>query len=254
MKIFAVNGSHRPSGSTTQLTRKALEGADSAGAETEMIRLSELNIRYCTNCLKCYGDVESEIAPCSIDDDVGTVLEKIRDADGIILSSPVHCGFVTGLMTTFLERIAWRLCRPTGEVMGMHGLPASRTPGKSRAVATIVTAGCMPTRMRKFCDTGTPWLKEQSSICFNGECVADMYAGAVLDRELEKEEWQRIFFLRKISEKQLREAFGIGVKMVEAIKNKRIKPFNLTGAVGIFSDTAARVLSRLINPYEIAKK
>jgi len=57
--------------------------------------------------------VESEIAPCTIEDDVGEILEKIRDADEIIMASPVHCGFVTGLMTTFVERIAFRLCRPT---------------------------------------------------------------------------------------------------------------------------------------------
>ncbi|MDQ7825163.1 MAG: flavodoxin family protein [Candidatus Eremiobacteraeota bacterium] len=253
MKILGINGSHRPNGATMNLTRKALEGAHSAGAETELVMLSELEIRYCTNCLKCYSDIESDIAPCSIDDGVGKVLEKIRDADGIILSSPVHNGFVTGLMTTFMERIAWRLCRPTGEILGLRGIPAPRLTEKTRAVATIVSAGCMPTKLRKFCDTGTPWLKEQGAICFNGECVADMYAGVVLDRELEKDEWARIYFIRKLSEKQLQEAFGIGVKMVDAIKNHRIRPANLSGMVGIFSDTAARVLSKIINPYEIKK-
>ncbi len=254
MKILAINGSHRPNGTTTTLTRKALEGAGSAGADTEMIMLSELDIRYCTNCLKCYSDLESDIAPCSINDDVGMVLEKIRDADGIILSSPVHNGFATGIMTTFMERIAWRLCRPTGEVLGLHGVPFPRLTQKSRAVATIMSAGCMPTKLRRFCDTGSPWLKEQGGITFNGECIADMYAGAVLDRELEKDEWAKIYFLRKLSEKQLDEAFGIGVKMVDAIKNNRIRPFSLSSTVGIFSNAAAKVVGRLINPYEITKK
>jgi len=254
MKIIGINGSHRSNGTTTALTTKALEGAGSSGAETEMIMLSKLDIRYCTNCLKCYSDMDSDIAPCSIDDDVGMVLEKIRDADGIILSSPVHNGFVTGLMTTFMERIAWRLCRPTGEVLGLHGIPAARLTNKTRAVATIVSAGCMPTKLRRFCDAGTPWLKDQGGICFNGECIADMYAGAVLEKELEKDEWSKIYFLRKLSEKQLQEAFGIGLKMVDAIKNNRIKPFSLSGTVGIFSDAAAKVLSSIINPYEIKKK
>jgi len=225
MKILALNATYRPKQTTTRLTQSALEGAVSVGADTEMIMLGEKNIQFCKNCLTCYKDLESEIAPCTIEDDVGEILEKIREADGIIMASPVHCGFVTGLMTAFVERIAFRLCRPTGEIMGLKGCPEPRLTGKARAVATIVSAGGIPIEMREYCDLGTPWLKEMAMF-FNGECVGDIYAGAVFTKELEDEEWAGSFLFRELTDGQLKEAFNLGVKMAEAIKNKKIRPYD----------------------------
>jgi multimeric flavodoxin WrbA len=126
MKILALNATYRPAKTTTRLTQSALEGAVSVGVKTEMVMLRDKNIQFCKNCLTCYKDLGSEIAPCMIEDDVGEILEKIREADGIIMASPVHCGFVTGLMTAFVERITFRLCRPTGEIMGLRGCPEPR--------------------------------------------------------------------------------------------------------------------------------
>jgi len=225
MKILALNATYRPTKTTTRLTRSALEGAVSVGANTEMVMLRDENIQFCKNCLTCYKDLESEIAPCTIEDDVGEILVKIREADGIILASPVHCGFVTGLMTAFVERIAFRLCRPTGELMGLKGCPEPRLTGKARAVATIVSAGGMPTELREYCDIGTPWLKD-TVMFFNGECIGDIYAGAVFTKKLKDEEWSKSFLFRELTEEQLQEAFDLGVKMAEAIKNKRVRPYN----------------------------
>ena len=83
MKILALNATYRPKQTTTRLTQSALEGAVSVGADTEMIMLGEKNIQFCKNCLTCYKDMESEIAPCTIEDDVGEILEKIREAEVI---------------------------------------------------------------------------------------------------------------------------------------------------------------------------
>ena len=124
-KVIAINGSCRLTGTTTQLTEAALEGAASVGMDTEMILLRDKDIRYCTNCLMCYKDLDSEIAPCSINDDIGEILRKTVDSDGIILSSAVHNGFITGLMTVFFERMTWRLCRPTGRLLTFRGCPSA---------------------------------------------------------------------------------------------------------------------------------
>ena len=225
MNVLALNATYRPAKTTTRLAQSALEGAASVGADTEMVMLREKNIQFCKNCLTCYKDLKSEIAPCTIKDDVGEILEKIRDADGIIMASPVHCGFVTGLMMVFIERITFRLCRPTGEYMGLKGCPEPRLTGKARAVATIVSAGGMPIEMREYCDVGTPWLKE-TAVFFNGECIGDIYAGAVFTRKLEEDEWSKSFLFRELTEEQLLEAFDLGVKMAEVIKNKKVRPFN----------------------------
>lgn len=225
MNILALNGTYRPTQTTTRLVQRALDGAASLGADTEMVMLREKNIQYCMNCLTCYKDLTSEIAPCTIDDDVGDILENIRAADGIILASPVHCGFVTGLMTTFMERIVFRLCRPTGELMGLKGLPEPRLRDKPRAVATIVSAGGIPPELRAYCDLGTPWLKD-AAMFFNGECIGDVYAGAVFTRALEGDEWSRSFLFRELTEAQLQEAFDLGVRMAETIQNQTVRPFD----------------------------
>ncbi len=225
MKVLALNATYRPGKTTTRLTQKALEGAASVGAETEMVMLRDKDIQFCTNCLTCYKDLTSDIAPCTIDDDVTEILMKVRDADGIILSSPVHCGFVTGLMMAFIERITFRLCRPTGEYLGMKGCPVPRLSEKPRAVASIVSAGGMPTEMRQYCDLGTPWLRE-GAVFFNGGFMGDIYAGAVFKKDLEDEEWSRSFLFRELTDAQLSEAFDLGVKMGEAIKNGDIKAFD----------------------------
>jgi multimeric flavodoxin WrbA len=96
LKVLALNATYRKQGTTTSLVEKALQGAAAVGAITEHLLLEDFDIRYCTNCLKCYGDLESDIAPCTHDDDVTLILEKIKEADGVLFGSPVHMGFVTG--------------------------------------------------------------------------------------------------------------------------------------------------------------
>jgi multimeric flavodoxin WrbA len=226
MRILAINGTHRQKGTTTHLAEKALEGAASEGADTEMVLLCEKDVRYCTNCLTCYKDLESRVAPCVIDDDVHEILVKLSDADGVLFASPVHCGFISARLTTFIHRSAWTLLRPTGELMGLKGCPEPRLTDKARAVATIVSAGCIPTELRKYCDTGSPWLQEMAVTMCNGECVGDMYAGAFFSKELEGEDWNKAFLFRELTEGQLQEAYDLGVTMARAVKEKRVRPYD----------------------------
>ncbi|MDY0040558.1 MAG: flavodoxin family protein [Desulforhabdus sp.] len=226
MRVFSINGTYRKKGTTTRLTEAALEGATSLGASTEMVLLTEKEIRYCTNCLTCYRDIESTIAPCAIEDDVHEILIKIADADAVLFTSPVHCGFVTALMTTFIHRASWRLLRPTGEILGLKGCPEPRLTDKARAVATIVSAGGMPTELRKYCDTGSPWLQDMAACICNGECVADMYAGAVFSKALEGDEWSRMYLFRELTDEQLGQAYDLGVTLARAVKEKRIRPYD----------------------------
>lgn len=225
MKILAINGSARPKGTTSRLVRAALEGAASVGGATEMVMLAEKDIHFCANCLTCYQDLDSRIGACSIKDDMRETLEKIAEADGILLASPVHSGFITGLMTTFFERAAWTLCRPTGEIMGLKGTPSPRLTDKARASASIVSAGLIPTGMRQYCDTGTPWMREMAASLFNGEFVADMYAAGLFPRPLQEGEWVRGLLLRELTEAQLQEAHDLGAALAWAVK-RGVKPYS----------------------------
>ncbi len=226
MKILALNATYRKKGATTSLVNEALKGAATVGAETEHLLLKDFDIRYCTNCLKCYGDLESEIAPCTHDDDMTLILEKIKAADGVLLGSPVHMGFMTGLMYVFMERAVFRLARPTGEAFGIKGCPEPRLTDKPRASASIVTAGWTPEEMRQYCDEGTKWFKENVPMLFNGEFVIDQYAAAYFPKELTDDEWQRAFFLRKLTEKQHQEALELGKALADRISQGNVRPFD----------------------------
>jgi len=251
MNILAINATYRPKKTTTQLTTKALEGAASLGADIEMMMLCEHKIDYCQNCLKCYNDKTSKIGPCALKDDVDEILGKIEKADGIILASPVHNGFVTGLMTVFFERIAWRSMRSTGSALGVMAKLESRMTEKKRAIASISSAGGMPERLRKHCDDGTPWLKTNAPILFHGEWIGDMYAGAQLSKRPQNEEdWSNIYLKRKLSSEQYEEAFNLGVKMGQAIKDGNLKPMTMDTFFGPVTSTMIKMYNLLAPFYK----
>jgi multimeric flavodoxin WrbA len=241
VRIIALNGTYREGETTTRLVEQALEGAASAGAHTEMVILKEHTIEYCRNCLTCYQDLESEIAPCIIKDDVRQILEKIRGADGVILASPVHNGFITGLMVSFLERASWTLLRPTGELLGHKGMPEPRLTQKARGFAVMLSAGRIPTELRQYCDMATPFLTEWASVALNGELVGDLYAGASFTKSLSDEEWSKAFFYRQLTQDQFQQAFNLGAKLAETINSGGIHPYDAKRIEAAFLQDAENV-------------
>ena len=82
MKIMAIVGSPRPKGNTDLLIDQALEEAASRGAETEKIILSQYRVNPCLGHQNC-----NSFQKCKQDDDIPEILDKFRDAEGIILGS-----------------------------------------------------------------------------------------------------------------------------------------------------------------------
>lgn len=154
------------------------------------------------------------------------ILEKIKEADGVVFGSPVHMGFITGLMHVFMERACFRLARPTGEIFGLKGCPEPRLNDKPRAAASIVSAGLIPDEMRQYCDLGTQWLKENVPMFINGEFVIDQYAAAYFPKGVKDDQWHRAFFLRELTEKQEQEAFELGRTLASHISEGRVRPFD----------------------------
>lgn len=104
-KVIAFNGSPRKKWNTATLLEKALEGAASQGAETELIHLYELNFKGCASCFACKTRGGGSYGKCALNDELTPVFEKIREANGIILGSPIYFGVVTGEMRSFMERL-----------------------------------------------------------------------------------------------------------------------------------------------------
>ncbi|VFQ45004.1 flavodoxin family protein [Desulfoluna butyratoxydans] len=105
MKVLAVNGSPRKKWNTATLLEKALEGAASKGAETELVHLYDLDYKGCRSCFACKQKDSKSYGACAVKDGLAPVLKGIRDIDALVLGSPIYFGRVTGEMRSFMERL-----------------------------------------------------------------------------------------------------------------------------------------------------
>jgi len=125
MKILGIVGSHRRLGNTDCLVKEALLGARDEGAETDIVRLTSLNIRPCKGCMAC----AFRMTECKIDDDMVALLDRMQEADGIILGAPTYILGPQGQVKLVMDRtlmLARRLedwGRKKGATIGVAGLP-----------------------------------------------------------------------------------------------------------------------------------
>ena len=98
-KIVALYGSPRRKGNTAALLKKAVKGARDAGADVEEIVLRDLKL---SPCLEIYGCLKA--GDCAIKDDFQKVRDRILDAQGLILASPVFFYTVSSHSKILMDR------------------------------------------------------------------------------------------------------------------------------------------------------
>jgi len=134
MKVIGIVGSPRKKGNTEFLTQHTLNAISEEGLDTELVRLAGLRIGPCTACMACKKE---EI--CSIEDDLFPIYLKMKEADGIILASPVYYGSATALVKGLMERTGY-MARWNGELFkGKVGGPlvVARRAGKNFTLAQL---------------------------------------------------------------------------------------------------------------------
>ena len=99
--ITAFTATPRKNGNSEILVDHILAGATQAGASAEKVRLHDLSVRPCTACEACQVSVAE---PCIIEDDMASLLDKVRQADGLVLASPIYFFTVNAQMKAFLDR------------------------------------------------------------------------------------------------------------------------------------------------------
>lgn len=105
MKAIAFNGSPRTQNNTATLLRHALEGARSAGAETELVDLYRYEYRGCISCFRCKKIGAESYGQCAVRDALTPLLAKAAEADVLLLGSPIYFGTETGALRSFMERL-----------------------------------------------------------------------------------------------------------------------------------------------------
>ena len=97
--VIGILGSPLPEGNTAILLKQALKGAADAGCSTETIVVNNLDFQPCMEMMFC-----KEHDTCIMDDDMQQVFGKIRDADSIIIATPVMTMGIPGRLKSFMDR------------------------------------------------------------------------------------------------------------------------------------------------------
>jgi len=132
MKVVAFNGSPHKEGNTYHAIRMVTEELENKDIETEIIQVGNKEIRGCLGCNQC---VKNQDQKCIIDDEVNGWIQKMKEADGIIIGSPVHYAAIAGTMKSFLDRAFY--------VTSVNGMMLRHKVGAP--VVAVRRSGGMPT-------------------------------------------------------------------------------------------------------------
>ena len=136
MKVLAINGSARKDGNTAILINTVFEELHKAGIETEMVQLSGKIMEPCKACWACGG-----IKNCVYNKDMfQEIFEKMTQADGIILGSPVYTANISANMQAFLERASVVTDMNRNENLFQHKVGAAVTAARRGGVLTTLDA------------------------------------------------------------------------------------------------------------------
>jgi multimeric flavodoxin WrbA len=145
MKIVAVLGSPRPSGNSASLAQKFLDEARTLGAETRSFLLNQLDFTGCQGCRTC----KTKSDRCVLSDDLTEVLAAVKEADVLLLASPVYFGDLSGQLKCFFDR-TYSCLNPDF---------SSRVPPGKKAVMVLVQANPSPFSFDDIFPRYERWLK-----------------------------------------------------------------------------------------------
>lgn len=102
MKVVAFNGSPKKEGNTYQALKTVTDELEKEGIQTEIVHVGNRAIRGCMACGQCAVRKDEK---CAFGDDgVNEWIQKMKEADGIILGAPVHYASIAATMKAFLDR------------------------------------------------------------------------------------------------------------------------------------------------------
>ena len=137
-KAIAINGSARKDMNTAKLLEKAMEGAQSEGAEVELFHLYDYTFKGCVSCLRCKRKDEDLGGLCAYKDSITPLLEKCLEADAIIIGSPIYYDSLDGQMRCFLERLMFPLDPYSVDEQGRRKRYSPVTPTSSRIIPAMM--------------------------------------------------------------------------------------------------------------------
>ncbi|MGD0754670.1 MAG: flavodoxin family protein [Bacteroidales bacterium] len=103
-KVLVLSSSPRRGGNSDLLCDQFTLGVQLAGHHSEKIFLKDKKINYCTGCGTCIDNGKN----CSQKDDMAEVLDKMVEAEVIVMATPVYFYTMCGQMKTLIDRTCSR--------------------------------------------------------------------------------------------------------------------------------------------------
>ena len=179
MQVLLISSSpHKEKSSTFLLAKEVLRSLREEGVSFETLHLDNFRVFFCKHCEACH----KKILKCSLKDDVSMILEKMLEADAILLASPNYINQVTASMKALFDRSA-------------HFIHCKRLAGKY--IAAVVSSGSG--QNQEVLD----YLKYYGATC------GAQYSGGVSARQ-------------QFGQDKKDEAFGLGNKIAIDLKEKRL--------------------------------
>jgi multimeric flavodoxin WrbA len=179
MQVLLISSSpHQEKSSTFLLAKEVLRSLDEKGISTEVLHLDNCRVFFCKHCEACHN----KILKCPLKDDVSIILQKMLEADAILLASPNYINQVTALMKALFDRSA-------------HFIHCKRLVGKY--IGGVVTSGSG--QNQEVLD----YLK------YYGVTCGAQYSGGVSAQ-------------RQFGQDKKDEAFELGKKIVSDLREKRL--------------------------------
>lgn len=100
--IVILNGSPRKKGNTSALVKSFTNGAEAAGNTVTEFFLDGMNINGCKGC---FGGHSSRECPCVQKDDMAKIYPKVREADVVVLATPLYYWNMSGQIRTAIDRL-----------------------------------------------------------------------------------------------------------------------------------------------------
>ena len=101
MKTVCVLGSPRTKGNSHAIAKHFCDRLESLGAEVQTFALNKLTYRGCQACMVC----KTKLDRCVLDDDLTRVLDAVREADLLVMATPVYFGDITSQLKGFVDRM-----------------------------------------------------------------------------------------------------------------------------------------------------
>ena len=105
MKVVLINGSPRKNGNTMRALQEVAASLEKEGLETEIVWIGNKPVRGCAACYQCKT---KDLGKCVFADDVAnSIIEKLKDADGIVIGSPTYYGQPAGALLAVWQRVCF---------------------------------------------------------------------------------------------------------------------------------------------------